>query len=124
MELHLAKSDTDSAARLKRLAGEEWKRVAALLAKRCILGPEDLAALYLYATSYAQYRDATEHMQTEGAVVLSNTGIPIRNPWATIQNQAWDRIRPLLSELGLTPTARARLKLDALDAAQPGADFF
>jgi P27 family predicted phage terminase small subunit len=113
-------------------AKREWERVAALLSRRRVLTEEDHAALLIYCEAWQQYLDASEQLAEHGTVVLSNTGTPIKNPYLTVQKQAFDRMRPLLSEFGLTPCARARLKqpddedADGTGAADggKGADFF
>jgi P27 family predicted phage terminase small subunit len=97
---------------LKGEARKEWVRITTLLAAKRVLSEEDKAALTIYSTSWAMYREAQARIEEDGSVVMSATGVPIRNPYLSVLKQAWDRIRPLLSEFGLTPTARARLKVE------------
>lgn len=88
-----------------------WRKLTAMLMQRRLLSDDDLAALAVLAGSLALYQQAQEKIDIEGAVVMGQKG-EIKSPWVTIQNQAWDRIRPLLSEFGLTPCARAKFKSD------------
>jgi P27 family predicted phage terminase small subunit len=89
----------------------EWKRIIKILTPHRVLTEADLAALYVYATSYADYREAMRQIKETGQVGLSQSGVPQKSPWVTAANAAWDRIRPLLAEFGLTPSARARLQM-------------
>ena len=61
--------------------------------------------------SLAQFHLAETTLAAEGLVIERGDGPPMRNPWSVVQSQCWERIRPLLAELGLTPSARARLKI-------------
>lgn len=108
---------------LDKVAKAEWERITAILSRQRVLTESDTAALMIYCTSYSQYREAQKAIQEHGTVVVSATGTPVRNPYLTVQNSAWDRIRPLLAEFGLTPTARARLQLDE-EPDDDGAEFF
>jgi P27 family predicted phage terminase small subunit len=71
----------------------------------------------VYATSLVRYRQAQDAIAKEGAVIEGVNGGSVKNPWTSIESAAADRLRPLFSEFGLTPTARGRLKTpDAPDA--------
>jgi len=102
-------------AELNAEAAAEWRRIVAILVGQRILTEADRAALVIYASSVAQYRQALDEVAKLGAVVQNVKGDLIKNPWCAIQRDCWERIRPLLSEFGLTPCARGRLKLDDPD---------
>ena len=110
---------------LKGEARKEWVRITAILARQRVLADSDQAALVIYCQSWATYKHAQAQIDEHGSVIMSNQGTPIRNPYSTIVNQCWDRIRPLLDHFGLSPTARGRLKLDQVDEgpADPGFDL-
>lgn len=97
---------------LRPEAVAEWKRVVKLLAKQRVLGELDIAALTIYATSFADYREAQQRIDQNGTVVEGPTGQPMKNPYMAVLKESWDRIRVLLPEFGLTPSARARLKIE------------
>lgn len=103
-------------AHLSPAARAQWDYYTALLSAKRILSGEDLAALVILSTSMALYEKAQAALDRDGEVVDGQ-----RSPWCTLQNQAWDRIRPLLSEFALSPTARARLKVEPQD---DGGEFF
>jgi hypothetical protein len=46
-----------------------------------------------------------------GAVVRSAAGAAIQNPWLSVCHQLLDRMKAFMSELGLSPSARTRLKV-------------
>lgn len=97
-------------------AAREWRHIVAILAQQRVLSELDIAALTVYATSMAAYRQAQAHIDENGTVVIGTTGTPVVNPYMRVQKEAWDRIRPLFAEFGLTPSARARLKLAGPEA--------
>ena len=100
----------------------EFDRIAGFLSRKRVVSDEDVDALEVYATSLVRYREAQTQIATQGAVVTGAKGLPVRNPWVSVQTACWDRIRPLLSEFGLTPTARGRLKTP--DAPDKDTAFF
>jgi P27 family predicted phage terminase small subunit len=102
----------------------EWKRIIKLLEPHKVITEADMVPLYIYATSYADYREAMRQIRESGQVGLSQSGVPQKSPWVTAANAAWDRIRPLIAEFGLTPSARARLKMEPEPDQNAGADFF
>ena len=103
-------------------ARKEWRRITKLLCKQRVFSDADIAALTIYCTSYATYKHAQAQVDELGSVILTATGTPVKNPYLTVVNSCWDRIRPLLSEFGLSPSSRARLKFD--DSPDDGGEFF
>lgn len=102
---------------LSPTAKAEWVHIVGILSGQRVLDELDIAALTIYATSYAMYQEAQTHINAHGSVVAGTTGTPIKNPYLTVQKEAWERIRPLLAEFGLTPSARARLQMGKADDA-------
>lgn len=95
---------------LSPAAATEWRRMVRLLSGK--LNQLDEVALTVLCTSFADYRNAQRQVDEHGTVVLGTTGQPIKNPYCLVLKESWERIRPLLSEFGLSPLARAKLKLD------------
>lgn len=91
-------------------AKAEWKRVVPLLTARRVLSDEDLAALVIYCTSYAQYLKAQAEIDKSGEVVTNDKGRLQKSPWCQVQNHAWDKIVRLITQLGLSPKAREHQK--------------
>ena len=91
-------------------AAREWQRIAGELADLGLLTRIDRAALVLYCQAWADYVQAKGKAAEKGPVVKSPTGSPIHNPWHSIANKAFDQLRQMLSEFGLTPASRASVK--------------
>jgi P27 family predicted phage terminase small subunit len=100
---------------LKGDARAEWKVVVGILSKLRVLSESDHAALVIYCTSYARYKQAERMLEEESCVVPGDKGIMKVNGWVSVQKQAFDRIRPLLSELGLTPCSRNKMNNAQVD---------
>jgi P27 family predicted phage terminase small subunit len=107
---------------LSEAAKVEFARISAFLAGKRVISAEDVDALEVYATSLVRYREAQAAIATEGAVITGAKGMRVKNPWTAIESAAADRLRPLFSEFGLTPTARGRLKTP--DAPDEDTKFF
>lgn len=93
---------------------EIWQRLIGLM-DHDRLHQLDETALTVLATSFADYREAQRQIDVHGAVVLSTTGQPTKNPYALILKESFDRIKPLLAEFGLTPLARSKMKIPDTD---------
>lgn len=104
-------------------ARKEWRRITKLLCQQRVFSDADIAALTIYCTSYATYKHAAQQVEELGSVVMSAAGSPVKNPYVSVCNSCWDRIRPLLAEFGLSPSGRARLKLD-LPTEENDNEFF
>lgn len=104
-------------------ARAEFDRLASFLANKRVVSDEDSHAIEVYATSLVLYRQSQKAIDAEGAVIDGANDLRVKNPWLTVQNSAWDRIRPLLAMFGLTPADRQRLKM-AEAKPDPAADFF
>lgn len=97
---------------LDEIAREEWASVCGHLQSMGLLSSADRTAIELYCISYSRYRRAVENCQKFGDVILgSNKRVPMISPYATIQNQVFEQCRKLLVEFGLTPSARARMRV-------------
>lgn len=96
-------------------AREQWDYYANILGRKRILSQEDLAALTILATSMASYNHAQRQLDLDGYTTTGLHGGEVKSPWVTVQTASWNRIRPLLSEFGLTPTARGRLKSEPVE---------
>lgn len=97
---------------LDEIAKQEWKSVTAHLKSMGLLSTADRSAIEMYCISYSRYRRAVENCQKYGDVILSpNKQVPMISPYSTIQNQAFEQCRKLLIEFGLTPSARARMRI-------------
>ena len=94
-------------------ARQHWPELADLLADMGVLGNGDLIALGLLCETLAEYLDARDTVAREGATYEATTeagAVMYRaHPAVAQRNDAARRVQSLLSEFGLTPSARAKV---------------
>jgi P27 family predicted phage terminase small subunit len=109
---------------LPRTAKHAWRELCDLLDEMGLLSQADRRALELLVAAYAEWRQATADVKSEGAwyQTTSTTGAVVyrAHPATAIASDAYRRIRSMLIEFGLTPAARS--KVNAAD--EPPADPF
>lgn len=100
-------------------ASREWARIVPELDRAGLLTTVDHAALALYCQAYSRWRLAELKLQlaatNEGAVdhgliTRTKNGFEQLNYWLVISNKAQEQVLRYLSEFGLSPVARARVK--------------
>lgn len=89
-----------------------WKRTAKELNAMNLLYEADQDILTAYANAVANYQKATELVDRSGVLIKGRRDGVVTNPAVRIQRDAATLIRMLGSELGLTPSARTRLKAE------------
>jgi P27 family predicted phage terminase small subunit len=90
-------------------AWQMWERVAPLLCDQKVLTLGDLHNLELFCDAYGRWRRARVELNTKGLIVEGATGGPVKNPAATIINEASRQMATFGSLLGLDPASRSRL---------------
>ena len=88
-----------------------YRKLARVLDPSRILTEADQEGLAVLASALAQYAEAERSIAETGTVILSTQGVPVQSPYLAVQRASWDRIKALLPEFGLTPSARARMGL-------------
>lgn len=79
------------------------------LHKADVLKETDIDNLIILADSYAQYWNAHIDVQENGYTVITKKGI-VKNPSLTIKHQAFERIKTLQGQYGLTPATRPNIE--------------
>ena len=107
---------------LDEYAKEEWDERADALAALGVVTEVDMAALAAYCASYSRWRHAEEALQARvdsaggnplvGMVDVTKAGNVIQNALVGIANKAAADMVRYAAELGMTPSARARLAVD------------
>jgi P27 family predicted phage terminase small subunit len=97
---------------LKGVARTEWTRITKELMKLKMISNLDRASLVAYCTAWEDYVQACNKLATEGAVIFSESGVPYQNPRVGIKNKAMEKIVKISAEFGMTPSSRARLKVE------------
>jgi len=98
------------------LAGEalaEWNRRAPQLAELGVIGAIDQAVLALYCQAWERYLEAKRALGRKSRVVKPRGGNPYTSPLVTQVRDALADVIKLARELGLSPSARSGLKIEA-----------
>lgn len=91
-------------------AKKHWRIVAKQLVDMKVLTKIDGHALALYCEAYARWRHANDQIRKYGVAVKAPSGFPIQSPYLAIANKAFDQMRSMLVEFGMTPSARTRVQ--------------
>ena len=105
-------------------AKAEWKRVAPELEQMGVVTSLDRAALAGYCSNYAAWVEATTFIQQNGEHYVTSKGMLRRWPQADTAKQAEQAMRGFASEIGLTPTARARLSVEPVEREEDEFETF
>lgn len=97
---------------LKGEARKEWNRVTKELLTLKIISEIDRAALVAYCTAWGMYVKACGKLEKQSEVMISDLGGLYQNPWVAVRNKAMEQILKFSSEFGMTPSSRARLKVE------------
>ncbi len=87
----------------------EWERLCVKLSEMGVLTEIDMAAFAAYCQSYARWKEAQEHIDSEGSIFETDKGYQQQTPWVGIANTNQKLMMQAASEFGLTPSARSRI---------------
>ena len=90
----------------------EWHRVCDELATANRLDTTDRALLTLYVETWAIYQDVMRHVRQHGAVVKWPNGVVGGSPFYKTSRETAAQLRTMLTDLGLTPLTRSKVKPD------------
>jgi P27 family predicted phage terminase small subunit len=134
-EPQYASGEPQCPAHLSKEAKAEWRRVAPDLAACNVLTQADRAALAAYCVQWARWVDAEGKLNASGPVLkdpdeldaegrVTKRGKMYRNPYLGVANEALVLMHSFLSDFGLSPASRSRIKpQNAAAAADPMAEF-
>ena len=86
-----------------------WLHLAPLLCAQQVLQATDIQNLEFYCAAYGRFREAERHIAQHGITVEGAQGGLVKNPAATIINEATRQMATFGSLLGLDPSSRQRL---------------
>ena len=89
------------------VARKEWKRIVPILEQMGILAECDRTMLALYCKVFAEWREADE-LCNSLLIKTKNKNI-IQHPALSIRTNAWERLKKICTEFGLSPSARTGL---------------
>jgi P27 family predicted phage terminase small subunit len=103
---------------LKGPAQTEWKRLIVELREMKLLSRVDRAELSLCCSAWGMYVKACGKIEKEGEVIISDKGGMYQNPWVAIRNRSMEQVHKFYTEFGLTPSSRARVKIETPTAEE------
>ena len=112
----------------KHLTGEakkEWNRTSKQLFELGLLTELDRAALAAYCQAWAQWVQAQEEMSKPTFQMIEETesGYPVASPWLNVAAQAMKHMKSFLTEFGMTPSSRSRVKVPEAPTVDPYEEF-
>jgi len=110
---------------LGAIAKAKWAQVCVLLDAMNVLSVTDTDVIELYCAQYQVLREAQAAMELEGRVLKGRFDQQKVSPWVQIEVAALKQMTSLLSQMGLTPAARAKVNAapPELDIAGEFAEF-
>jgi len=89
---------------------KEWRRIVSLLMDLGLYTEIDRAALAMYCQAWGRWVEAENKLKEKGEVLTSEeTGGMYQNPWLSVANKAFEQVRKLEAEFGMTPSSRSRV---------------
>ena len=95
-------------------AKKHWKQVIKHLKDAKIMTNLDVPALMIYCEAYAQWKDATDKINDHGAIIRGQNG-PARSPYLMVAQKAFDQMKQMLTEFGMTPSSRTKISTNGED---------
>ncbi len=100
-----------------------WREMGKMLLDAGLFTVVDRYALGMWCASTARWQ-LSERMirETGGPVIESSEGNLVQNPWLWTANAAWEQMRKMFGEFGLTPAERSRLRVAVVEQEDDIAD--
>ncbi|CAK0774942.1 Phage terminase, small subunit [Gammaproteobacteria bacterium] len=94
------------------VARGEWDRIAPQLIAAGIMKRIDQTALMAYCIAYQHWITAHEWVRDHGSFIRTKNGLFMANPHFKVAGRVFEEMKTLMTEFGLTPSSRSRLKAD------------
>ena len=117
-----AKHDGAPPAWLDGDALEEWRRLVPQLQQLGLLTTVDGDALVVYCQTFARWRQAERELAAHGQVRQGRWGLQA-SPWVGIARELATQLRNMLTEFGMTPSSRSRVKATGPAPMDPFFEF-
>ena len=107
---------------LSTTAKKHWRIVVKQLYDANLMTNLDIDALTIYCEAYARWSEAGKAIQAEGVIIKQkshdgSTEYLKPNPYMQIQQKAFDQMKAMLVEFGMSPSSRTRVR--TVDKKQP-----
>ena len=88
-----------------------WRELVKVLVDVGLYTVIDKFALAMFCQAYGRWMHAEQKVDELGEMLISKkSGQPYTNPWAYRADKHWEQARKMLSEFGLSPAERSRIK--------------
>ncbi len=104
---------------LSPVAKVEWHRVVKELYDLGLLTRIDSTALAAYCQSYSDWVEATKKLKDGNYTIISPKGYEMQSPWVAIGNKALEKMAKFMSEFGMTPASRGRIRMPDKEVEDP-----
>lgn len=95
---------------LDAMAADIWRELGKRLLDADLFTMVDKYALAMFCVAAGRWIDAEKKLKISGPVLVAKeTGNLYQNPYLHVANRAWDQMRVMFGEFGLTPAERSRL---------------
>lgn len=84
-----------------------------------LLNNLDLHSLAIYSNTYSEYIKVSEAIREDGILIYDGEGIGRPHPLYSKQKHLLEACRVMMSDLGLSPSARAKLAMKMNEAERP-----
>ena len=101
----------------------EWERIVPELLILGILTRIDRAALAAYCMAYSRWVKAEKLIAEKGTLYKTKSGNIMTSPALWVANKAMEQMHKFLTEFGMTPSSRSRIKVSVKIAEDPYEDF-
>ena len=102
----------------------EWQRITPLLAEIGLIAKLDRAIVATYCKCWARWIECERMLETTGLIVKSPNGCPMYSSYLAASNKALDQLRQLSEQIGLSSSARSRIKAgEPPSQSDPGEAF-
>lgn len=115
--------DAEPPAHLNEEARAEWRRVAPELERMGLLTKIDGTAFAGYCQTYAIWAEASRNVEKHGMIFKAPSGYPQVNPFLSIARTALAEATKFMTEFGMTPAARVRIKVEPKKEDDPLESF-
>jgi P27 family predicted phage terminase small subunit len=93
-------------------AKKEWGRMSVILHSNGLLTQLDYSQFAIYCQAWGRWVDAESSISENSMVVQTANGNPVNNPYINIANTAMRDCHKFLSEFGMTPSSRTKIKVE------------
>jgi len=91
---------------------DAWFEIVPQLIEVGVAQTVDVQALEMLVEKWVEWRGAQDKLNSTGLVTKAPSGYPMMNPYYTITIQLGKEIRSLLSEFGMTPASRQKIRAE------------